>query len=360
MEVTKGRKLNVNRSRMVRACAIVLLGGLGWVVVASSALIDGLGTVWANPSTTVSRYTGGTGASSTSDFYSLGCNRASAAAGTVVLAFGAPKYDSYYGWGVDPPGYASFWTINEVKDRAKQFAAGVYACRSSSTNIAMVLGTSNDNVSYGGVQYSSGYAWAGMVKDVQAYVTAGTDWSPWVNAYAGNDVEPDFSTAYWVREWYRGYGDVSSARRVYDFGSADGCPQSYYLSGGVYLSGQTSSPGSCNNSWTQDDVYYVSWGFTLAYSIPGIYANFDSSGAFSPQSVQWERFVRYANLRYSRSMSISGVLTQYTACSEVGCPSNEDNTPTQGYDQLWNSLQYIDSGSGAQSPGWLTDISWNQ
>ena len=98
-------------------------------MVASSALIDGLGTVWANPSTTVSRYTGGTGASSTSDFYSLGCNRASAAAGTVVLAFGAPKYDSYYGWGVDPPGYASFWTINEVKDRAKQFAAGVYACR---------------------------------------------------------------------------------------------------------------------------------------------------------------------------------------------------------------------------------------
>jgi hypothetical protein len=71
-----------------------------------------------------------------------------------------------------------------------------------------------------------------MVKDVQAYIITGTDWSPWVNAYGGNDAEPSFSSAYWARDWYSGYGAVASARRIYDFGSADGCPLTYYLSGG--------------------------------------------------------------------------------------------------------------------------------
>jgi hypothetical protein len=95
----------------------------------------------ANPATTVSRYTGGSGTTSTNDFYSLGCTRASGPVGAVVLAFGAPKYDSTYGWGVDPPGYTAFWTINDVKEWAKQFAAGVYNCRGSSTNVSMIVGT---------------------------------------------------------------------------------------------------------------------------------------------------------------------------------------------------------------------------
>lgn len=344
----------MHRTLVQRALMVMALLGL----VAEVALLTPADSALANPAVTVSRYTGGTGASTTSDFYSLGCNRASVVSGTVILGFGAPKYDSSLGWGVDPPGFASFWTMSEVKERAKQFAAGVYACRTASTNVSMVVGTSNYD-GWGGVGYASGYAWANMVKDVQTYITSGVNWSPWINAYSGNDVEPDYSTSYWAREWYRGYGDVVSARRIYDFGSLDACPAGYSLSGGVWVSGQTSSPGNCLAGWTQDDAYYVSWGFALAYNIPAIYTNYDSTNAFSPQSVQWERIVRYASLRYGRTMSISGILTQQAACSEVGCPSTEDNSPTEGYDQLWNSLQYIDGGSGAQTPSWLTDISWN-
>lgn len=313
----------------------------------------------ANPATTISRYTGGSGASTVTDFYTLGCNRAAGPTGTVVLAFGGPVWDSTLFWGVDPPGFASFWTVGQVEARAKEFARGVYECRTASTSIAVVIGTSNDHFA-SGVTSGNGIAWATMVKAVQSYITAWPSWSPWVNAYGGNDVEPSFSTSTQMRNWYSGYGSVSSARRVYNFGSADACPQSYALSGGAYVSGQTATAGGCLNGWTQDDVYHASWGHLLAWNIPEIYTNYDSSGAFSAQAIQWERIVRYAKLRYSRTMLVSGVMVQYLACQEVGCDATLDNTATQGYDQLWAALQYVDGGSGAQTPNWLTDISWYQ
>ena len=36
------------------------------------------------------------------------------------------------------------------------------------------------------------------------------------------------------------------------------------------------------------------------------------------------------------------------------------NQPNDGYNQLWNSLQYLDSGVVAFTPGWLSDIHWWQ
>jgi hypothetical protein len=232
-----------------------------------------------------------------------------------------------------------------------------------STSIAVVMGTSNDNY-YGGVVSAAGSAWATAAKNAQTYITSGTSWAPWVNAFAGNDLEPAWSTATAMRNWYGGYGSVTGALRIYNFGSADGCPQSYTLTGGVYLSGQTTSPGSWI-SLAQEKVYSTNWGFALGYNIPQIYTNYDSSGAFSPQAVEWERLVRYGNVLYGSNMIVSGVMVQHLACVYAlshppTCPTSLDNTATEGYDQLWNSLQYIDAGSGAQSPVWVTDIAWDQ
>ena len=149
------------------------------------ALFSGPKLALANPATTLSRYTGGTGATTTTDFYNLGCNRAGGPVGLVVLAFGRPKYDATYGWGTDPPGSVTYWSNAEVLARAKQFASGVYYCRTASTNIAMIIGTSNDN-SGGGVQSAVGASWAAMVKDAQTWIIGGgTSFAPWVNAYAG-------------------------------------------------------------------------------------------------------------------------------------------------------------------------------
>ena len=132
---------------------------------------------------------------------------------------------------------------------------------------------------------------------------------------------------------------------------------------------QSASAGGCDNSWTQDDAYYASWGFSLAYNIPEIYLNLGTGETFSAQAIQWERIVRYAALN-SRTMSVFGVMVQAQACIDNlppynydpadDCNASEDNTPTEGYDQLWNALNYIDGGSGAQTPPRLTNISWLQ
>lgn len=316
----------------------------------------------ANPAVTVSRYTGGTSTyalSTTTDFYYRGCARATGPAGVVILAFGAPAYDYTYVRGTVELASGSYRKMADIEARVKSFALGVYSCKNASTNIALVVGTSNYNSS-GWVQSGHGSSWAAMVKSVQTYIETSPSWAPWVNAYGGSDLEPGFGSVTATSDWFSGYTGYTGARRVYNFGSADGCPQSYTLSGGVYITGQTSTAGSCNNGWTQEDVYYMSWGHTLAYSIPEIYYNLQAGEVFSRQAVQWERIVRYAYLKYSRSMAISGVLVQNQACSEVydpDCPVL-DNTPTQGYDELWNALNYLDGGSGAQSPNWLTDISW--
>ena len=318
--------------------------------------------VRANPAVTVSRYTGGTlpnALSSTTDFYNRGCNRASGSPGTVILAFGAPTYHSTHGWGTTEPASGAFRKMSDIEARVKSFAHGVYSCRTGSTNISMIVGTSNDS-SLGWLQSGHGSAWAAMVKATQDYIVSGTSWAPWVNAYGGSDIEPGFGSVTATSNWFGGYTGYASARRIYNFGSADGCPQSYTLSGGVYVTNQTSTAGGCNNGWTQENVYYMSWGHSLAYSVPAIYYNLQAGEVFSRQAVQWERIVRYANVKYSRTMAISGALVQAQACSEVSDPdcSVLDNTPTQGYDELWNALNYLDGGSGAQTPNWLTDISW--
>lgn len=337
---------------------------LGFVLLAvEGMLIGGATPASANPAVTISRYTGGTATyalSTTTDFYNRGCARASGPPGTVILAFGAPYYDYYLGWGTKEPASAAFLSMTDIEARAKSFANGVYSCRSGSTNIALVIGTSNFDL--GWVQSAHGSAWAAMVKVVQNYIAASPSWAPWVNAYGGSDLEPGFGSQSITAAWFGGYVGYTGAQRFYNFGSVDGCPQGYALVGGVYVTGQTSTAASClsGSGWTQDDVYNFSWGNTLAYSIPAIYLNLPAGATFSPQAVQWERVVRYAAVRYSRSMSIGGVLVQNQACSEVydpDCP-DLDNTPTEGYDQLWNALNYLDGGSGAQTPGWLTDISW--
>ena len=105
-------------------------------------------------------------------------------------------------------------------------------------------------------------------------------------------------------------------------GAAGGCPQS----------GTTSTSGTCNNGWTQEDVWWVSWGAAPSYPQPEIYA---TTGA---NANQWQQLSLYSVLKHGGRMSILGPLSQYGACQKMGGCSGTDNTSSHAWSFLWSAL----------------------
>lgn len=294
----------------------------------------------AAPLYSVSRYMSTVDTQTT---YDLGCklgtrdyNTAGTQNNVVILFFAQPAYvNGVYGTYIFG---GTFKSTTAIGDAAKYFGIGYYACTLSDTSstVRIVISTSN----YGSqVTSGHGQAWASMANSVnQSLIDGG--FSSQASADGGSDIEMGWSSAATAKAWVDGY-DVTNQRFMFNTGDAAGCPQS----------GSSSSPGACNNGWTQQDVYYVSWQASPSVPLPQIYRN-DSA-----QAKQWQQVKLYGFLRYSSAMHLQGSLTQWNACQEVGCDASIDNTPSQGWQQLYDQLN-SDSRT-AQSLTWSTDVSWN-
>jgi len=72
--------------------------------------------------------------------------------------------------------------------------------------------------------------------------------------------------------------------------------------------------------------------------------------------MQWYSLSAYSFDAHGARMDIKGSVTQYQACSQTGGCNGIDNTPAQGYRQLWQALNAdIDT---AQDLLWATDLKW--
>lgn len=291
--------------------------------------------------------------------YNLGCRLGTMdrfAPGTqdnlVILDYGAPSWNgSTYGSLLIASG--TFVSIAQITTAVEEFGHGYYVCvRNSgsgdtSSSVRVAVGTSNNS---GYTTNAHGQAWATMVNDIANYwVTQG--FSPQLSAAGASDLELNFGGKDAARNWVTGYDAVNNYL-LYNYGDAAGCPES----------GTTSTPALCNNGWTQEDVYWVSYGASPSYPFPEIY---NRAGA---QAKQWQQLKLYANLRWGTSFVIAGVLTQYEACltngpcwlqscgTGLGCYT--DNKPQDGYSQM---LTYMNADSRTQQASiqWLSDITWN-
>ncbi|MDE3090701.1 MAG: hypothetical protein KGJ80_15105, partial [Chloroflexota bacterium] len=191
----------------------------------------------------------------------------------------------------------------------------------------------------GNVSTAHGQAWAQMVRDVNAWITA-SGYNSKLLAAGANDMEPSWNSPTDTRAWVDGYFSSAPYVALYNFGSCDSCP--------------FSSCPSCTlpNGWTQEDIWYVSWGAGAAYPLPEIYL---TSGA---NADQWYRIGVYAYTKHGSSMNFQGSFTQWQACQDVGpgaCP-NTDNTPSAGWTQLYNSLN--SDTRTVQPLNYSTDITW--
>lgn len=262
-----------------------------------------------------------------------------------------PLYIAGTGWGIYLPGTAVFMSHATITARAKSFTDGFYSCASGSTFLNLIIATSNS-----GSQVNNGHgaAWAQMVNDVQNYITSPPSYAGRIVAEGGSDIEVGFNSYSVSAGWVQSY-ETANNRKMFNIGDATGCPSTQ--SGD--LTGQTGTSLACSNGWTQDRITYVSWRNPAAYPFPQIYTE---GSVYSAMAIQWQRIASYYRQAYGTGwMIISGVMTQQGACDYNGgasaCPGTYDS-PSQGYNQLWNALNHLDWGYVAHTPSWLSDVNW--
>lgn len=259
----------------------------------------------------------------------------------VILTFGQPWFqNNTYGalmWGTG--GGTQFISTAQIAEAAKQFGKGYWVCVGSDTasQLYLAIGTSN----YGNhVTYTHGQVWAQMVNDVGAWLNA-NGYSGQVKIRGANDMELDWNSPSITHAWVNGYASAYQYP-LYNFGDAAGCPSPTYPN---WDCGTSARP-----EWTSEDVWYISWGAAPAYPLPQIYT---TNGV---QAGQWYYLSLYSHTNHNNRMMIQGSLTQSQACQQRGGCSGMNNTPNQGWLQLWNVLN--SDTRTAQSLRWSTDMKW--
>ncbi len=261
---------------------------------------------------------------------------------TVILDFGQPWVSGGLQGTTGFAGSYVFLSTAEIYDAARYFTSGYYyGSNNGSKIIRLAIGTNNQN-SAGTVTYAHGQAWAQLINDLNAWVK-GTVANGKVFMYGANDIEPSYSTSNAAYNWVNGYTSKWIAPSyLLNYGAADGCK----------LSGTISSPGSCNNNWTQEHVYYMSWGALPAYPLPEIYTTTGS------QSKQWQQLSLYSYLAHGSRMDVVGSLSQSQACNQRGGCVGTNNNPDNAWTQLWNALN--GDSRTAQNMSFSSDISWRK
>jgi hypothetical protein len=171
-------------------------------------------------------------------------------------------------------------------------------------------------------------------------------------------MEPGFNSYAITKKWVDGYQSVTGKFRLFNIGSADGCPLNYPPND---PNNNYYSPGACNNNWNQDQIYYISWG-AGTWFIPEIYESMHEA-----HSQQWYSIGLYASLSRSNRMTFQGSITQNGVCQQyldrgdiyswnLWC-NEKDNTPQEGYSELYNWININDQYDRIENGmKWSTDI----
>lgn len=278
-----------NRSYQFRKDLLHLPGVLGLVLTLSALVLVAMPSETASasngkPTTRTSYYIT---TSSTSTAYDHGCNHGAAAAigeeQVVILDFGGQNSGNTGTLAFGSAGSLTYATIRSI---AEQFAFGFWVCTAANTTatVQVALGTNN---SVSTPTNAQGTSWASQVNSVQSWINTHAGQAI---AYGADDIEPGFGTYPPMYDWVTGFSGHNAL--FYNFGSADGCPQTTH----------TNSP-ACNNGWTQYREWYVSWGVSSGLVIPEIFYN--------AQANQWEQISLYGSTVRGAGISFSGPGDEY-------------------------------------------------
>jgi hypothetical protein len=281
---------------------IVAAAGLG-VSAASAAAAPTLVSAW---------YMYGSSAGELRSYaYAHGCDFAQSEPGLrlrmLLLDFGAARKLDSSTWGAVDFSNTRFSNA-EILGALKRAADGYHNCHVRGA-AQIVYGNSNYHLSDSGMSsadaWYAGYHQAERAEDLGDYQAAqGYDSQ---TADAASDMEPSWDGPAITKQLVN--GDAAQGWALYyDYGSADGCPQS-------------GSDGSCNNGWGVSDVGYVSF-HGLALPLPEIY--------YTANANQWTVVRRWWNAANGGGYFFGGI----TGSTGVGL------MPQAG----WSTLSSLNSG----------------
>jgi hypothetical protein len=264
----------------------------------------------------------------------------------VILDYGDPKYQSP-NYGTSLYNDTGFTPLNDIMVSVEQVALGFFVGTGSDNtdHLTIIVGTNNHGPY---ITYAHGQQWAIMVNGLVSYAIGVTQGM--VSVYGGSDLELNYNGPVITKNWVLGYNFYNTM--LYNFGSAEGCPQ--------VRNGNQSGP--CANGWYQEDVYQISSTNIQTYNgvhyfyyvrpLPEIYTLAEESAK------QWYSVSGYAYSRYGTKLDFLGSLTEYAACKQKGtCITTANyNNPLIGDQQLYKWLN--SSSDTAQTLQWSTDISW--
>lgn len=245
--------------------------------------------------------------------------------GVVILSFGRQVKGGASGFST------STITHAEIVATAAAWAAGLAECGTGPWEVS--IGTSNSGAVTAFNGFSGGQVWARLVDQARAAS------DPRVAVTGSVDLEPGWGPPGQARAWVDGYV-ATTAVRLWNFGSADGCPQS------------VSTKLTCNNGWTIDDVLWVS-----SHAGPNVLAMPQIHTQSGSQARQWA-VLAARGVALAKPLRLAAITVQTAACSQVkaGCPTTGVSA-WDGWAQLRRSLDAIPSTVGTPV-GAPMDIRW--
>lgn len=318
------------------------------VVTTSAAGSPAPSAVTAPPPYTISDYVMAAG-DTPAAMSTLGCNQAKAESGPeqgrsrlLMLDFGG-QYGTRSVLLIPPPvGSAPLTelTYAQVDADAEAFATGYQQCVASGAGPLVVGIATNNSLN---VTRELGVQWArDVVNPAEAWAANAFPGGQVVMA-ASSDIEPGFGAAEAARQWVAGYVSSTDGNALYNIGSADGCAG-------------TTMTGVCNNGWTDGDEYAVNAGLSnrLIRAEPEIYTE---SGIMAEQ---WQGISNAGPAAGLAPVSFAGELTEHTTCEIPGVTwcTGIDNTPAQGWDQLYQQLN-SSPATAQESLPWSSDITYS-
>jgi hypothetical protein len=235
------------------------------LVACTVAIVAGLaltGTATAAPTAVTAWYMYGSSVGElSSNAYAHGCAFARAQPGTsirtLLLDFGAARKLDPSTWGAVDFSNTRFSNA-DILAALERAADGYHNCHVRGA-VDVVYGTTNYHLSGSGMSgtdaWYAGYHQSERSEDLYDYQSSKGYSSQ--TSDAASDMEPSWEGVSTTKQLVNG-DQAQGWALYYDFGSADGCPQS------------GSSDGPCNNGWHVSDVAYVSY-HGLALPLPEIY-----------------------------------------------------------------------------------------
>lgn len=282
--------------------------------------------------------------------YDLGCelgtrdrNLHGAQDSVAVLNFSYPICNEAENcYGADLYGFGPV-PLEDIGEAIKHFALGYFNCTGSDneSNLVIGMGTNNKPTSCKTEAQAAahGKAWGEMVNTINQWAEDKGIFHQ-VQVYGASNIELGWNTPTWSRAWVTGF-EQAGPNFMLHFGDAAGCPYDDYPLWGC---GTEKFP-----TWTQEDVWYVSYGAPSALPLPLIFL---TNGA---NAKQWAYLSQYSVNQHGYRMDFTGVFTQSQACEQRVCIGT-DNTPSEAYQQLYTELNKFPAT--AQSLRWKTDIRW--